>query len=123
MTSCGCFEAISVLLPMCNGVMTVDRDHTGMTPCGMKFSTLAGSVGGGAQTPGFVGHSKFYMGSPKFLSGDGGIARLVWMPKKLKEELRRTDRGERRQGRATPISTTRSPPKTTAPRRTKILPT
>ncbi len=87
MTSCGCFEAISVLLPMCNGVMTVDRDHTGMTPCGMKFSTLAGSVGGGAQTPGFVGHSKFYMGSSKFLSGDGGIARLVWMPKKLKEEL------------------------------------
>jgi len=53
----------------------------------MKFSTLAGSVGGGAQTTGFVGHSKFYMGSPKFISGDGGIARLVWMPKKLKEEL------------------------------------
>ncbi|MHB8868635.1 MAG: acetyl-CoA decarbonylase/synthase complex subunit alpha/beta [Thermoleophilia bacterium] len=88
MTSCGCFEAISVLLPMCNGIMTVDRDHTGMTPCGMKFSTLAGSVGGGAQTPGFVGHSKFYMGSSKFISGDGGIARLVWLPKKLKEELK-----------------------------------
>lgn len=88
MTSCGCFEAISVLLPMCNGIMTVDRDHAGMTPCGMKFSTLAGSVGGGVQTPGFVGHSKFYMGSDKFISGDGGIARLVWMPKKLKEELK-----------------------------------
>jgi acetyl-CoA synthase len=87
MTSCGCFEAISALLPMCNGVMTVDRDHTGMTPCGMKFSTLAGSVGGGLQVPGFVGHSKFYMGSAKFLSGDGGIARVAWMPKKLKEEL------------------------------------
>jgi len=88
MTSCGCFEAISVLMPMCNGVMTVDRDHAGMTPCGMKFSTLAGSVGGGMQTPGFVGHSKFYMGSAKFISGDGGIGRLVWMPKKLKEELK-----------------------------------
>jgi acetyl-CoA synthase len=88
MTSCGCFEAISAVLPMCNGVMAVDRDHTGDTPCGMKFSTLAGSVGGGAQTPGFVGHSKFYMGSAKFLSGDGGIARLVWLPKKLKEELK-----------------------------------
>jgi len=87
MTSCGCFEAISAVLPMCNGIMTVDRDHTGMTPCGMKFSTLAGSVGGGLQTPGFVGHSKFYMGSAKFISAEGGIARLVWMPKKLKEEL------------------------------------
>ncbi len=86
MTSCGCFECISAMLPMTNGIMTVDRDFTGMTPCGMKFSTLAGTVGGGIQTPGFVGHSKFYMGSTKFISGDGGLARLVWMPKHLKEE-------------------------------------
>jgi acetyl-CoA synthase len=87
MTSCGCFECISAMLPMTNGIMTVDRDYTGMTPCGMKFSTLAGTVGGGVQTPGFVGHSKFYMGSKKFISGDGGLARLVWMPKQLKEEI------------------------------------
>jgi acetyl-CoA synthase len=53
----------------------------------MKFSTLAGTVGGGVQTPGFVGHSKFYMGSSKFISGDGGLARLVWIPKQLKEEI------------------------------------
>ncbi len=87
MTSCGCFECISAMLPMTNGIMTVDRDFTGMTPCGMKFSTLAGTVGGGIQTPGFVGHSKFYMGSSKFISGDGGLARLVWMPKHLKDEI------------------------------------
>ncbi len=87
MTSCGCFECISAMLPMTNGIMTVDRDFTGMTPCGMKFSTLAGTVGGGIQTPGFVGHSKFYMGSSKFISGDGGLARMVWMPKQLKDEI------------------------------------
>jgi len=87
MTSCGCFECISAMLPMTNGIMTVDRDFTGMTPCGMKFSTLAGTVGGGIQTPGFVGHSKFYMGSSKFISGDGGLARMVWMPKHLKDEV------------------------------------
>jgi acetyl-CoA synthase len=87
MTSCGCFECISAMLPMTNGIMTVDRDYTGMTPCGMKFSTLAGTVGGGIQTPGFVGHSKFYMGSSKFISGDGGLARMVWMPKHLKDEI------------------------------------
>ncbi len=87
MTSCGCFECISVLLPMCNGVMTVHRDFTEMTPCGMKFSTLAGSVGGGQQTPGFVGHSKLFLASEKFISADGGLARLVWMPKELKEEI------------------------------------
>ncbi len=87
MTSCGCFECISALLPMCNGIMTVDRDHPDETPCGMKFSTLAGTVGGGQQTPGFIGHSKHYIGSKKFISADGGIARLVWLPKRLKEEL------------------------------------
>jgi len=87
MTSCGCFECISAVLPSTNGIMTVDRDFADMTPCGMKFSTLAGTVGGGQQTPGFVGHSKQYIVSRKFISGDGGLGRVVWMPKRLKEEL------------------------------------
>jgi acetyl-CoA synthase len=73
---------------MCNGIMTVDRDYAGMTPCGMKFTTLAGSVGGGNVTPGFVGHSKQYICSKKFIMAEGGIKRLVWMPKKLKEDMR-----------------------------------
>jgi acetyl-CoA synthase len=59
-----------------------------MTPSGMKFSTLAGTVGGGQQTPGFIGHSKQYVGSEKFISAEGGIRRLVWMHKSLKDELR-----------------------------------
>ncbi len=88
MTSCGCFECIAAVLPLCNGIMTVDRNFPGMTPCGMKFSTLAGSVGGGMVTPGFVGHSKRYICSKKFIRADGGLKRLVWMPKQLKEELR-----------------------------------
>ncbi len=88
MTSCGCFEAIAALMPMCNGIMTVDRDYSGMTPSGMKFTTLAGTVGGGNVTPGFVGHSKYYITSKKFISAEGGLKRLVWMPKNLKEEIR-----------------------------------
>jgi len=88
MTSCGCFECIAAVLDKCNGVMTVDRDYRGDTPCGMKFTTLAGSVGGGAVTPGFVGHSKHFICSKKFIRAEGGIKRLVWMPKQLKEELR-----------------------------------
>jgi acetyl-CoA synthase len=83
---------------MCNGVMTVNRDFTGMTPCGMKFTTLAGSVGGGAVTPGFVGHSKYNITQRKWLVGDGGIKRLVWIPKILKEEI-----GERLKKRAEEI--------------------
>lgn len=58
-----------------------------MTPCGMKFSTLAGQIGGGIQTPGFIGHSKLYIDSRRFISADGGFKRIVWMPKTLKEEV------------------------------------
>ena len=87
MTTCGCCECIAAVLPMCNGIMTVDSDYTGMTPCGMKFTTLRGLVGGGAQTPGFLGHSKYNITQRKFLTGDGGLARMVWMPKRLKEEI------------------------------------
>jgi acetyl-CoA synthase len=87
MTSCGCFECISCILPSTNGIMVVYRDFPGMTPSGMKFSTLAGTVGGGVQTPGFIGHSKQYIGSNKFISAEGGGSRIVWMNKNLKEEL------------------------------------
>ena len=95
MTTCGCCEAIAAVLPMCNGVMTVNRDYTGETPCGMKFTTLAGTIGGGLSTPGFVGHGKYNITQRKFLSAEGGLLRMVWMPKILKEEI-----GERFKSRA-----------------------
>lgn len=88
MTSCGCFEVIVTILPSTDGVMAVNREHPGMTPSGMKFSTMAGMVGGGIQTPGFIGISKYFIGSKKFIKADGGLERLVWMPKALKEEIR-----------------------------------
>jgi acetyl-CoA synthase len=67
--------------------MTVNREYTGETPCGMKFTTLAGTIGGGLSTPGFVGHSKYNVCQRKFIAGDGGLERMVWMPKSLKEEI------------------------------------
>jgi len=88
MTSCGCFECIAAVLDKCNGIMTVDRDSSIDTPSGMKFTTLAGQTGGGNVTPGFLGHSKHYITSKKFLMAEGGIKRLVWMPRSLKEALR-----------------------------------
>ena len=88
MTSCGCFEAIMAIVPEANGLMITTREHSGMTPCGMTFSTLAGTVGGGLQTPGFMGIGRTYLVSKKFIPADGGIARIVWMPKELKEFLR-----------------------------------
>lgn len=88
MTSCGCFECIVAIIPEANGVMIVNRGFPGMTPIGMKFSTLAGTVGGGAQTPGFMGIGVNFIPSKKFLFGDGGIKRIVWMPKGLKERVK-----------------------------------
>jgi len=85
MTSCGCFEVIVAMTVDMQAVVLVDRDHTGMTPVGMKFSTLAGSIGGGRQTPGFMGIGRKYITSRKFIAAEGGIARVAWMPKRLKE--------------------------------------
>jgi acetyl-CoA synthase len=88
MTSCGCFECICGIEPFSNGVSIVNREHTGITPLGMTFSEMASMTGGGVQTPGFMGHGKHFIASKKFLKAEGGIARIVWMPKALKETVR-----------------------------------
>jgi acetyl-CoA decarbonylase/synthase complex subunit beta/acetyl-CoA synthase len=87
MTCCGCFECVAAVLPEVNGIMVVNREFTGDTPLGMTFSTLAGTIGGGAQTPGFAGISKGFILSERFLQAEGGIERLVWIPRILKEDL------------------------------------
>ena len=131
MTSCGCFECILAMVPECNGFMIVNREYAGMTPCGMNFSTLAGSVGGGNQTPGFLGVGRLYVLSHKFIAADGGLKRLVWMPKELKEfygdrfkaraqeegvpdllgqDRRRDDRHDRRGAARVPDEGRRTPP-------------
>jgi len=58
-----------------------------MSPSGMPFTTLAGSVGGGLQTPGFLGIGRLYIVSRKFIAAEGGLVRVLWMPKELKEAL------------------------------------
>jgi acetyl-CoA synthase len=87
MTSCGCFECIVGMSSDMQGVIVVNREFGGETPIGMKFSTLAGSVGGGKQMPGFIGVGRKYLTSKKFISADGGFHRLMWMPKALKDAL------------------------------------
>ena len=85
MTSCGCFECICGIEPVSNGVVIVNREHTGMTPLGMTFSEMASLTGGGVQTPGFMGHGKQFISSKKFMKAEGGPARIVWMPRALKD--------------------------------------
>jgi acetyl-CoA synthase len=87
MTSCGCFECICGIEPLSNGVCIANREYAGMTPIGMTFSELASMTGGGVQTPGFMGHGKHFISSKKFMKAEGGIERIVWMPKDLKEQV------------------------------------
>ena len=88
MTSCGCFECICGIEPLSNGVCIANREYAGMTPIGMTFSELASMTGGGVQTPGFMGHGKHFIASKKFMKAEGGVARIVWMPKELKDQVR-----------------------------------
>ena len=55
-----------------------------MTSCG---SEMASMTGGGVQTPGFMGHGKHFIASKKFMKAEGGLGRIVWMPKALKEQV------------------------------------
>ena len=87
MTSGGCFECICGIMPEANGVIICNREYAGMTPSGMTFGELASMTGGGVQTPGFMGHGRHFIGSKKFISAEGGLERIVWMPKELKDDI------------------------------------
>ena len=88
MTSCGCFECICGVEPCSMGVVITCREHAGMTPLGMTFSEMASMTGGGVQTPGFMGHGKHFIASKKFIAAEGGLGRIVWLPKLLKDQMR-----------------------------------
>ncbi|WP_035292140.1 acetyl-CoA decarbonylase/synthase complex subunit alpha/beta [Clostridium sp. KNHs214] len=88
MTSCGCFECICGIMPEANGVVIVNREYASISPLGMTFGELASMTGGGIQTPGFMGHGRPFISSKKFLKAEGGVGRIVWMPKELKEFVR-----------------------------------
>jgi acetyl-CoA decarbonylase/synthase complex subunit beta len=53
----------------------------------VPFSKIAGMMSGGVQNHGFKGISVSAMREPRFLQGDGGWDRIVWMPKDVKMEV------------------------------------
>ena len=69
------------------GDIVVNREYAGMTPAGMTFGELASCTGGGVQTPGYMGHGRHFISSKKFIHAEGGIERIVWMPKELKDDI------------------------------------
>jgi acetyl-CoA decarbonylase/synthase complex subunit beta len=87
-TSCGCFEGVAFYIPEVDGFGIVHRDFKGPSVNGLPFSTMADSTAGGRQIDGFHGISIEYMRSPKFLQGDGGWRRVVWVPSAVKERVK-----------------------------------
>ena len=96
MTTCGCCECIAAVLPLCNGIMTVNREY-------YRDDTLRHEIHHSRRH-----HRRRYQ-HPRVLwdtvntisargnssSADGGLLRMVWMPKMLKEEI-----GDRLKARA-----------------------
>lgn len=87
-TSCGCFQSILFYIPEVDGFGIVHRDFIGETPVGVPFSTMAGEASGGRQVEGYLGMAIEYMRSPKFIQADGGMKRIVWLPKAIKERVK-----------------------------------
>lgn len=87
-TSCGCFQAICFYIPEVDGFGIVHRDFKGDTVAGLPFSKMAADVSGGRQTEGQSGMALEYMRSPKFYQADGGLYRVVWIPKAIKEQFK-----------------------------------
>jgi acetyl-CoA decarbonylase/synthase complex subunit beta len=87
-TSCGCFEAIVYYIPEVDAFGVVHREFKGDTVIGETFSHMAGETSGGKQIEGRLGTGLEQLRSPKFIQADGGLARIVWMPKELKERFK-----------------------------------
>ncbi len=89
-TSCGCFEAIVFYIPEVDAFGIVHREFKGETVIGETFSHMAGETSGGRQVEGRLGTGLEQIRSPKFIQADGGLHRMVWMPKEIKERYRET---------------------------------
>jgi len=87
-TSCGCFEAIVYYIPEVDAFGIVHREFKHETVIGETFSHMAGETSGGKQVEGRLGTGLEQLRSPKFIQADGGLARIVWMPKELKERYK-----------------------------------
>jgi len=87
-TSCGCFQAICFYIPESDAFGIVHRDFVGPTVLGETFSKMAAVTSGGRQVEGACGMALELIRSPKFFQADGGIRRVVWMPKSIKERYK-----------------------------------
>ncbi len=87
-TSCGCFQAICFYIPETDAFGVIHRDFVGSSVMGETFSRMANVASGGRQVEGSLGMALEYLRSPKFIQADGGLRRIVWLPKEIKERYK-----------------------------------
>ncbi len=85
-SSCGCFGYLAFHMPELDGIGIMRRGFKGKAPNGMTWDILANKAGG-KQEPGICGVSLNYLRSPKFLQGDGGYGKVIWMDPKTRDDL------------------------------------
>jgi len=86
-SSCGCFGCLVFYIPEVDGLGIMKRGFKGEAPNGMTWDLLANKAGG-KQQPGICGVSLNYLKSPKFMQGDGGFNRVVWMDQDIYGQLK-----------------------------------
>jgi acetyl-CoA synthase len=85
--SIGCFETVAVPEPAAGGVVIVSRAYQGESPSGTSFAELAALADQSNEGSNVAGFSRDFIASKKFLKAEGGLRRIVWMPKELKNAL------------------------------------
>ncbi|MCP4155386.1 MAG: hypothetical protein GY757_47110 [bacterium] len=85
-TSCGCFQTLAFWIESVEGIGIMLRDSPAITPDGRSWEMLA-NYAGGKQSDGIFGVSINYIRSKYFLTGDGGIAQVVWVDSELKKRI------------------------------------
>ncbi len=86
--STGLMEVAVFYIPEVDGIGLAHKEFAGATPLGMSFSDLQAQIATGLPMDGFMGVSVEYLRSPKFLQGDGGWSRIVWLPEALREKVK-----------------------------------
>jgi acetyl-CoA decarbonylase/synthase complex subunit beta len=83
-TACSCFQNVAYYIPEIDGIAIMDRGYKGIAPGEMTWTKLANMLAGRQYQDGAAPIATQYLRSRKFLKGDGGYKKVVWMTEKLK---------------------------------------
>ncbi len=85
-TSCGCFGALAFRIPGTDWIGVMERSYAGVAPGDLSWTLLANQAGG-KQSTGVTGITFAYLTSPKAFAGDGGLAAVKWVTRKVMAHL------------------------------------